>query len=138
MPWRTVTIMDERARFVFEAQNSFLSLSELCRRYSISRPTGYKWLERYRAKGLDGLRDRSHRPSSCPHTTPRHVVDRILEVRRRRGWGARKLRAVIDREFGYAPSADTIHRILDHHDLLRHKKPRRRRTHPGQPVVPME
>jgi transposase InsO family protein len=34
--------MDERARFVFEADDSFLSFSELCRRHAISRPTGYK------------------------------------------------------------------------------------------------
>jgi hypothetical protein len=42
MPWRTATIMDEPARSVFEAENSFLSFAELCRRYNISRPTGYK------------------------------------------------------------------------------------------------
>lgn len=138
MPWRTQTIMDERARFVLEAQNSFLSHAELCRRYAISRPTGYKWLARYEVEGLDGLKDRSHRPASCPHATPQPVVDRILEVRKRRGWGARKLAAVIEREFGHAPSADTIHRLLDRLDLLRHKKPRRRRTHPGRPVVPMD
>ncbi len=138
MPWRTQTIMDERARFVLEAQNSYLSHAELCRRYGISRPTGYKWLKRYEAEGLEGLGDRSHRPASCPHTTPQHVADRILEVRKRRGWGARKLAAVIEREFGYAPSADTIHRLLDRHDLLKRKKPRRRRTHPGRPVVPMD
>lgn len=131
--------MDERARFVFEAQNSFLSFSELCRRYSISRPTGYKWLhQRYEAEVLDGLRDRSHRPSSCPHVTPQHVVDWILEVRKHRGWGARKLRAVIEREFGYAPSADTVHRILDRHDLLTRRKPKRRRSHPGEPAAPMD
>jgi len=138
MPWRTQTIMDERARFVLEAQNSFLSHAELCRRYGISRPTGYKWLRRDEAGGLEGLRDRSHRPASCPHVTPQPIVDRILDVRKRRGWGARKLRGVIEREFGYAPSADTIHRILDRYDLLKRKKPRRRRTHPGRPVVPMD
>jgi len=41
MPWRTQTIMHERARFVLEPQNSFLSHAELCRHYGISRPTGY-------------------------------------------------------------------------------------------------
>ena len=107
MPWRTQTVMEERARFVFEAEHSFFSFSELCRRYSISRPTGHKWLARYRAEGLDGLKDRSHRPRSCPHATPEAVIERILEVRRHRGWGARKLRAVIEREFGYAPRHDT-------------------------------
>jgi putative transposase len=138
MPWRTQTVMDERARFVIEARNSFLSFSELCRRYGISRPTGYKWLQRYEREGLEGLADRSHRPGSCPHATPPKVVERILEIRKQRGWGARKLRAVIEREFGHAPSADTIHRVLDRHDLLTRKKPKRRRTHPGQPSPDMD
>ena len=62
MPWRTQTIMDERARFVLEAQNSFLSHAELCRRYGISRPTGYKWLRRYEAGGS--------RDSEIAHTGP--------------------------------------------------------------------
>jgi transposase-like protein len=38
--------MDERARFVFEAERSDLPFAELCRRYGISRPTGYKWVDR--------------------------------------------------------------------------------------------
>lgn len=34
---------DERARFVLEAQNTLLPLAELCRRYGVSRKTGYEW-----------------------------------------------------------------------------------------------
>jgi len=64
MPWRTPTVMDERARFVFEAEHTDLSFSELCRRYNISRPTGYKWIGRHREDGVAGLDDRSHRPRS--------------------------------------------------------------------------
>ncbi len=60
MPWRTSTVETERARFVLEAERSFLSFSALCRRHGISRPTGHKWLDRYREEGIDGLKDRSH------------------------------------------------------------------------------
>ena len=70
MPWSSLTVMDERAQFVFEATHSDLSFAELCRRYGISRPTGYKWMHRYRAVGLPGMADRSHRPHSCPHAIP--------------------------------------------------------------------
>ena len=92
MPWRTSTVETERARFVLEAELSDLSHAELCRRHNISRPTGYLWLERYRAEGLDGLKDRSHRPTSCAHATSPEVVARILAIRDKRGWGARKIR----------------------------------------------
>jgi transposase len=42
------------------------TMSELCRSYGISRKTGYKWAARYGQQGLDGLKDRSRRPTSCP------------------------------------------------------------------------
>ena len=47
MPWRSASIMDQRVRFVLEAEQGLHSTSELCRRYGISRPTG----ERYEAEG---------------------------------------------------------------------------------------
>ena len=30
-------------------------MAELCRRYDISRETGYEWLRRYESEGLEGL-----------------------------------------------------------------------------------
>jgi transposase InsO family protein len=133
MPWETGTVEESRARFVLEAENTFLSFSELCRRHGIARKTGYKWVDRYRTHGLDGLSDRSHRPESCPHATPAWVVERIIELRKRRRWGAKKLRKLLLEENGWAPCRDTVHRILLRHDLVKRGKPRRRRTHPGEP-----
>lgn len=138
MPWRSASVMDQRVRFVLEAEQGFHSLSELCRRYGISRPTGYKWIERYQAKGLGGLQDRSHRPDACPHATPPEIVARLKQLRRHRGWGARKLRKVISKEFETVPCVDTVHDILRRAGLVKSRKPRRRRTHPGPPTAPMD
>ena len=136
MPWRTATVETERARFVLEAQLSDLAFAELCRRHGISRPTGYKWLQRTEQEGLNGLRNRSRRPHSCPHVTAPEVVQRILDIRKRRGWGARKIRHVLGKEpsIETAPTVDTIHRILERSGCVEHRKPRRRRTHPGPPL----
>jgi len=62
MAWKEVLPMDERARFVLEVERAEMSVAELCRRYGISRKTGYKWIRRYRAQGLYGIRERSSRP----------------------------------------------------------------------------
>jgi putative transposase len=136
MAWRTSTVETERARFVIEAELSELSHAELCRRFNISRVTGYKWLERYQEEGIDGLRNRSHRPHSCPHSTSPATVQRILVLRKRFGWGARTIRGKLARDpaIQVVPSADTIGRILHRHSLIEPRKPRRRRTHPGPPV----
>jgi len=126
----------ERARFVLEAQLSDFSFAELCRRHRISRPTGYKWLGRYEQEGIDGLKDRSRRPRSCPHATPPDVVDRILEIRKRQGWGARKIQRIVelDPAVDPVPCVDTVHQVLKRHGLVEARKPRRRRTHPGPPL----
>ena len=137
MPWRTATMVTERARFVLEAERSFLPFAELCRRHGISRPTGHKWLNRYRAEGLTGLEDRSHRPHSCPHLTPEPVIQRILRIRRNRGWGAPKIQRILRDEFTTTPSIDAIHRVLLQHEMVTPKKPRRKHTHPGRPLTSM-
>src|SRR5688572_15997277 len=103
MPWETGTVEDVRGRFVLEAQSSHFSFAELCRRHGIARKTGYKWLERYQAGGFEALADRSHRPESCPHATPDWMVSRLLELGRRRRWGAKKLRRLVADEHGWAP-----------------------------------
>ncbi|MBA4158082.1 MAG: helix-turn-helix domain-containing protein [Gemmatimonadetes bacterium] len=111
-------MVTQRARFVREAERSFLAFAELCRRHGISRPTLHKWLNRYRAEGLAGLEDRSHRPHSCPHRTPEPVIERILEIRRNRGGGAPKIQRVLRDELSSAPSIDAIHRGLVQHEWV--------------------
>ena len=61
MPWNEVSPMDQRVRFIADLQRKYLSLSELCRHFGVSRKTAYKWIERYEADGPAGLVDRSRR-----------------------------------------------------------------------------
>ena len=84
MPWLETDPVNERKRFVLETQGGLFSHSELCRRYGISRKTGYKWLDRYEREGPNGLTDRSHRPHSCPHATDPEVLEAAFELRRHR------------------------------------------------------
>ena len=92
MPWNESTVYDQRVRFVLEVEQKTFSFAESCRRYGISRTAGYRWWNRYQELGLEALHDRSHRPHHCPHATPAEVEEHIVELRRRYGWGSRKLR----------------------------------------------
>jgi hypothetical protein len=67
---RVTQVMDQRQRFVYDVHCRLLSFSELCRRYAISRKTGYKWLERWLDSGPDGLQDRTSRPGAPPWRRP--------------------------------------------------------------------
>jgi putative transposase len=51
MPWKEVKPMDQKLRFISDYLKDYFTISELCERYGISRTTGYKWINRYRASG---------------------------------------------------------------------------------------
>jgi len=130
--------LDQRRRFIEDLRSERWTISELCARYGISRPTGYLWRARYEAGGLAGLEPRSSAPQHCPHQTAPELEAQIVAARRRYGWGAKKLRRCLqDRAPAVAwPARSTINDILDRHGLLR--KVRRRRQawgHPGRGTV---
>ena len=62
MSWKDVSVMSQRAEFVVLSWVEGANVSELCRRFGVSRKTGYKWLSRYAAEGRAGLVDQSRRP----------------------------------------------------------------------------
>ena len=55
MAWKDVSVMSQRAEFVVLASLDGANVSELCRRFGVSRKTGYKWLSRYSADGAAGV-----------------------------------------------------------------------------------
>lgn len=92
MPWKETEAVKERMRFLVDFEQHLFSLTELCRRYGVSRKTGYKWIERFDENGPEGLHDRSRAPRDCPHRTSEEIVELLLEARLAHPrWGARKL-----------------------------------------------
>ena len=47
MPWESKTVEKIRKEFIQKAIQKEISLSALCHEYGISRPTAYKWLNRF-------------------------------------------------------------------------------------------
>ena len=85
-------VRKDRLSFVQDLASGHWSMTELCERYGITRPTGYMWQARFETRGHDGLLDRSRVPDACPHRTPDAQVALILAARMEYGWGAKKLR----------------------------------------------
>ncbi len=125
--------LDQRQQFIDALESGHWSMSELCALFGGSRPTGYKWVTRYRAGCRAALADRSHAPHHCPHRTGGQQEALILAVRREYGWGAKKLRAVLHRRYPAFewPARSTINDLLSRHQLLRRHRRRRPWTHPG-------
>ena len=135
MPWEERSLMNVRLRFVQDVHRPGWSVAEVCRRYQVSRKTGYKWLDRYAKVGPAGLVDRSHRPYSCPHATPPVVVEQILALQRRYRWGARKVRWLLAQRvpLDLVPTVATVHRILERHGRTGRRRRAHRRFHAGRP-----
>jgi len=110
--------MEQRIELVVRAVQGEESISGLCREYGVSRPTGYLWVQRYGEAGsVQGLAERSRRPQHSPGRTPIEQEERVVELRRRYGWGAKKLVVLLARE-GIALRVVTVNRILKRRGLL--------------------
>jgi transposase InsO family protein len=113
MPFRECSIVSSREEFCRLWSSPGANRSELCRRFGVSRPAGYKWAQRYAQSGPAGLGDRSRRPHTSPERTPAQIEAEVLSVRTQHPvWGGRKIRRVLQNADRPAPSASTITAIL--------------------------
>ena len=118
MPWKECSSVSLRKEFIVLAMGKDANIAELCRRLGISRKTGYKWLDRFRAGGE--LADRSRRPRRSPGKTDAAVESAVLATRGEHpAWGGRKIHARL-KTLGQAhpPAPSTISGILHRHGLI--------------------
>jgi transposase InsO family protein len=99
-----------------------------CRRCGISAPTLRKWVRRYAAEGEAGLENRSHRPKTSPQRRVFTEQERlILELRRTRQLGIKRLRNEVLRLHGLKLALGTIYAVLLRHGENRLRRPKLRR-----------
>jgi transposase InsO family protein len=121
MPFMEVSMNEQRREFVVLSSKEEANIRELCRRFGISRTTGYKWIERFRQEGLAGLEERSRRPQASPHRTCTAMEAKVLELRELSNnvWGGRKIRRTLeDKGDSGVPAASTITAILRRHERI--------------------
>lgn len=126
MPFIRLSIMDQRKEFCLLVKKPGSNMSDLCRRYNITRRTGYKWLERYNDRGFDGLEDRSKRPHHIQNQTIAEIEDYVIKLRKADPeWGSKKLHKLMcnDKKTGIynydtVPCKKTINKILGRHGLI--------------------
>ena len=112
MPWREVSVMEQRREFVRLAMVEGANRRELCRRFVISPETGYKWLDRWSEGDMD-LADRSRRPRFSPSRSDPAIEALVLEWRDAHpAWGARKIARCMARQGIAPPAISTVHEIL--------------------------
>jgi putative transposase len=129
MPWKESSVVEERMRFVLEYERGLSTMAELCRRYGISRETGYERCRRYQLEGMEGLRDRSRAPLRAANQTAAEIEAAVLELRREHmRWGPRKLKCILEQAAPQIvwPAASTIGAMIAREGLAIRRKQRRR------------
>jgi len=111
MPWKEIKPMDQKVKMISDWVERDDNVTALARKYDLSRKTVYKWVTRYEAEGIDGLKDQSRAPKHCPNKTPDDVINILVrEKYKHRRWGPKKIIALLedrdpDREW---PASSTV------------------------------
>jgi len=115
MSWNS-SAYQQRLEFVTLAILPQVHFRDLCQKFSISAPTGYKWLARYRAGGAKGLHELSRKPRRSPQRFGFLWRNELIALRRKHPrLGVKKLRCVLERSHRRAkkiPSLRTLGRWL--------------------------
>jgi transposase InsO family protein len=118
---------EQRYRAVWEVLDG-ASVTEVARRFGVSRQSVHSWLRRHAAD--QGLGDRSSRPHGCPHQMSPVVEAKIVEVRRAHpAWGADRIGYQLARDGTVpVPGRTSIYRALVRNGLIVPGQRRRRRA----------
>ena len=90
-----------------------------CRHFGISRTSFYKWYRRYERDGINGLYDRSRKPTVSPRSTSQDVISKILYIRQHYHFGAQRITYYLERFHKVKIASSTVHKILTQHGLNR-------------------
>ena len=67
------------------------SISKTAKLWGTSRLVVRKWIRRYQKSKEKGLEDLSRRPKRCPLRTPLPIEEKVIRMRREKGYGRRRI-----------------------------------------------
>lgn len=111
---REMAVSEQRYRAVLEVLDG-ASVTEVARRFAVSRQTVHVWLRRYAGDGgVVNLQDRTSRPWSCPHQMSAQVEARVLVIRDSNPrWGPDRIGYQLGRDgVDPVPGRTSIYRAL--------------------------
>src|SRR5438477_1717327 len=96
---KELSVGEQRYKAVMAVLSGGRTVTEVARDGDVSRQTLHAWLARYERNGMEGMGDRSHRPTHCPHQMPALIEVRVLEMRRSKAfWSPRRLALGVGQE----------------------------------------
>lgn len=92
MPWKMERPMDQKLKLISNWLEEEDDISEIARRFGVSRKTVYKWINRYKEEGIQGLEEKSRAAHSHPNITENIIIDGIIDFKlKHTTWGPKKI-----------------------------------------------
>lgn len=140
MPWLETEPMKEKMKFILAAldEKKELTFKELCHNFNISCKTGYKYINRFKSNGIDGLKEHSRAPLCNAKKMPSHIEETILALKHKYPtWGSKKINNWLVQEHSEItwPSKSTIDELFKRHNLVAPAKRKRRVAPYTEPFV---
>jgi putative transposase len=100
MPWKETCPMDQKIQLLSDWLKDEYTITELSQSYDISRKTIYKWTQRYREKGPEGLEEVSRAPLNHPNATGPEIVSKLIDTKlQHKNWGPKKIVARLGKQY---------------------------------------
>lgn len=115
---------EEARKQVVDTYFTVGSISQVARLWHTSRNVIRKWVRRFEQRGKEGLKDEPRKPHSSPHKVSDDIEQKVLEARKKTGYGRKRLAWHLAREKGIILSPNTIRHILNRHGFKGRRKPR--------------
>lgn len=110
--------IERRYNLIHEKEWTGETVSIICKGYGVSRKSYYKWKNRYKQKGIDGLSDLSRRPHNIKYKkVTSQIQETILDLRLTKRFGCNRIKFRLKRTIGLSLSTRTIYKILKRHGL---------------------
>ncbi|MEE9191932.1 MAG: helix-turn-helix domain-containing protein [Candidatus Aerophobetes bacterium] len=88
----------EARRRLVKTYEKTSSIRKTAKLWGTSRLVVRKWMRRYHQSGEKGLKDVSRRPKRCPWRTPLPIEEKVLTMRKEKGYGRRRIAWFLLRE----------------------------------------
>ncbi len=139
MVWRRITVEEERLYLVKSFITKQATMVDLCNECGVTPKTGYKWVNRFKEKGKEGLSDLSRAPNKPKKIYNDDQTQTILELKSKKPiYGPKKLLPILEKTYPELkwPGKTRLYEILKEHGMVSPRKFRRRvpRTHPLENV----
>lgn len=116
-------ISSEKKRYIVNHRKKNRSYGEIAKDLRIAKSTVFFWWNRYQKEGWGILNEKSRRPNTIEVTHPA-VVEEVVTIRKKNGWGQHKISAVLAAWKNILLSHSTVYQILCAQGLIEPTKRR--------------